>query len=395
MAPRNTGVIVAGIGCTEYVRRREGATRLSMAVEACNRAIEDAGLDRKDIDGMMNYNLFMGDSTPPHDVALSLNLPGLRYWMEYPRGGGPGLGLLFATAVAVIHEGLARSILLFRSMLGGSGFRIGGGGRVAGTDGDLQFLVPFGQTDWADAMAFWARRHMGLYGTKPEHFGAIAVAASKYAAMNPRAQYRTELTLDDYFNGQMIVDPFRRRDLCVETDGACAVLLTSEELAKEIRPNPVYIRAVAVASDNRASAKDTDTASFLRLAETASSYGQFLAPLIYEKAGIGPKDVDVFLPYDQMTHTTMMAIEDFGFCAKGEGGPFVEAGEILPGGSMPTNTHGGLLAEAYMHNINHAYEAVDQLRGTAGERQIPNAELALVSNGHATMAGAVVFSASA
>jgi len=363
---------------------------IDLAVEACERAIADAGVAKSEIDGMMTYSLWMRDALAPPEVALSLGLPGLRFQVEYGRGGGPSLAMLFGIAVAAIESELARTIIIFRGLNGRSGFRPGGTGWDSSTAGEAQFLVPYGLTTYGETFALWARRHMIVHGTTSDDLGRVAMTARAYAAKNDRAMLREEITLEDYYASRMICDPFRLFDMCVETDGGCAVVVTAAD-SHDPRGRPrVFIHAVAGGGDNRTSAIDLEVNGHLRVADHDVGYGDYVAPALYRRAGMSPADIDLFYPYDQMTVATLLALEGFGFCPRGASGRFVAEGGIAPDGTIPTNTHGGLLAEAYLHNINHVYEAVQQLRGEAGARQIAGARTAIVANGHGTVGNAMV-----
>jgi acetyl-CoA acetyltransferase len=381
--------VIAGIGCTTY-SRSSGRTPTALAVEACERAIADAGIVKADIDGMMTYSLWMRDALAPPEVALALGLPGLRFQVEYGRGGGPSLAMLFGLAVAAIRNELATSIIIFRALNGRSGFRPGGTGWDSSTAGEAQFLVPYGLTTYGETFAMWARRHMIVHGTTSEDLANVAITARAYAAKNERAMFRDEITFDDYLASPYICEPFRLYDMCAETDGGCAIVVTSADLRLGKSRPRVFIHAVAGGGDNRTSAIDLEVNGHLRVRSHDSGYGDHVAPELYRRANMGPSDVDLFYPYDQMTIATLLALEGFGFCRKGESGRFVSDGGIGPTGATPTNTHGGLLAEAYLHNINHVYEAVEQLRGEAGERQIEGARTAVIANGHGTIGNAMV-----
>jgi acetyl-CoA acetyltransferase len=224
-----------------------------------------------------------------------------------------------------------------------------------------------------------AQRHMLEYGTKKEHFGLIATAVRAHANLNPHAQmYARPMTMDDYFSVRTIAEPLNLFDCCLETDGACAVVVTSAERAADGPQPPALIRAVAQ------SAGPEPQVGFLYptlLRESLTTQtSKSVAETLYRRAGLGPGDVDVAQFYDCFTITVLLQLEDYGFCAKGEGGPFAASGAIDKGGSLPVNTSGGHLSEGYIHGLNHIVEGVRQVRGTSTS-QVPGAEVCLVTSG--------------
>jgi len=378
---------VAGIGYTKYTRK-SGVTVKALAVECCMNAIKDAGLSVKDIDGIATYN--MGDSSSPYAVSTSLGLPELRWNFEYHAGANGATSTLL-NAAAAVNAGLAKNVLVFRAMNGRSGKRFGGTGESLYSAGLEQFCVPFGLTSFPQAVGIAARRHMIKYGTTSKHLAAVAITCREHAMLNERAVMRKPLTYEDYMLSPMIVEPFRLYDCCQETDGGCAVVITSAERAKDLKQTPVYLMAGA----NGAGHKSGDffgkvTAFWPEWPDLADTYAATMGKQLFETAGITPQDVDVAELYDCFTIEPIMQLQDFGFCKQGEAGDFVEAGEIKLGGKLPMNTHGGLLSEGYIHGFNHVLEAVGQLRGQAGERQVKDAEIAFVSGYCGPVANAII-----
>lgn len=366
---------IVGIGWTKY-SRNSGVSVLSLAAEACKKAIDDAGLSTKEVDGIITFG--MNDSVMPQDVAACLGLPNLRYHMDY-WGGGPTSQQVVATAAMAVVTGMAHCVVCFRALNGRSGRRLGGTGERPITAGEAQFFIPFGWTSFAHCFAIWATRHMAMYGTTSRQLGMVAVTARQHATMNERAMMRAPMTIDDYFNSRIICWPFRLYDICLETDGACAVVVTSADRARHLRQPPVYIMAAVHGGGPNPSGYGLSLATYTRWREHTESYAKYLAPVLFAKAGISPKDIDVAEIYDEMTIATIIQLEDFGFCQKGEGGPLFEDGRAQIGGQLPVNTHGGLLSEGYLHGLNNVVEAVSQLRGHAGLRQVKDAELALTT----------------
>ena len=365
---------IAGIGYTDFTKQ-SGRTTRALASEACLKAINDAGLDPDEVDGIVSYN--MGDSDPGIAVATELGLPRAHY-MNDVFGGGNVAVMIMLTAAAAIEAGLAKNVLCFRSMNGRSGVRLGGS-RDQNAYGFTQYTAPFGWITYPQAMAMWCRRHMSKYGTTNAQLGAIAVNARRNAELNARAMQRKPMTLDDYFASRPIVDPFKMYDICLESDGACAVLVTSAERARDLKQKPIYISGGAYGGGPSQGLSFED---ILRWPDLAHNYAPYIADDLWNSAGVRPKDMDFAEIYDCFTYSVIMQLEGFGFCKEGEGGPFVEDGRrIGMDGEIPINTHGGLLSEAYIHGLNHTIEAVEQLRGQAGARQVKDASIGLVTAG--------------
>jgi acetyl-CoA acetyltransferase len=373
---------IAGIGCTRY-SSRSGVTVGELAIEACRKAADDAGIAIEEIDGIVSYNF--NDSVPGMLVATALGMRNPGYVVDFASGGNAA-NLITLTATAAIESGLAKNVLCFRAMNGRSGFRLGGG-REMSAYGITQFTAPFGWITYPQAMAMWCRRHMVKYGTTKDQLGEIAVTLRANAALNDRAMQRSPLSMDDYHNARKVVDPFALYDICLESDGACAVLVTSAERARDCRHKPVYIMGGAYGGGPH---QGDDLFDAIRWPDHSQNYSTYIANDLWRSAGVGPSDIDVAEIYDCFTYSIIMQLEGLGFCKEGEGGPYVQSGAIRRDGALPVNTHGGLLSEAYIHGFNHVYEAVDQLRGNAGARQVPDAEIALTTAGAMTCGSAMV-----
>ena len=373
---------IAGIGWTEF-SKNSGRTVRSLASEACLKATHDAGLTVKDIDGFVSFNF--NDSVPAIAVATEIGVPAAGYAVDF-LGGGNAANLIILTAVAAIEAGLAKNVLCYRAMNGRSGFRLGGGRELA-AHGITQYTAPFGWITYPQAMAMWCRRHIIEYGTTAEQLGEVAVTFRQNASINPRAMQRTPITMDDYMASKMIVEPFRMLDICLETDGACAVLVTKSERAADMRHKPIRIMGGAYGGGPD---QGEDLFDAIRWPDHSHNYAKYIADGLWKSAGIGPKDVDVAEIYDCFTYSILMQLEGLGFCKEGEGGPFVQGGRIAKGGELPLNTAGGLLSEGYIHGLNHVIEAVQQLRGDAGPRQVPGAEICLTTAGAMTCGSALV-----
>jgi acetyl-CoA acetyltransferase len=357
---------IAGVGYTPLTKA-SGKTTLTLAAEAILAAVEDAGLTLADIDGIATHQV--NDSAPPYAVAAALGLRDVS-WFQDESGGGSKAPMLVGQAAQACSSGFARHVVVYRALNGRTGMRMGGSGRSANeAPGDAAYSAPYGVLSPSQMYGFAARYHMQRYGTREEHFGAIAVAQRANAVLNERALMRTPLTLDEYLDARWVAEPFRLLDCCLETDGACAVVVTSATRARDLRQPPVTISGWAWnIGPNGFSVGGEDLA-------VSSAAG--VAPRVFAMSGVGPADVDVAEIYDAFTFAVLVQLEDYGFCPKGEGGPFVASGAIARDGTLPVNTHGGFLSEGYVHGLNHVAEAVSQLRGQAGERQVPGCEVAL------------------
>jgi len=374
---------IAGIGYTDF-SKNSGRTVRRLASEACLAAVGDAGLDLSQVDGFCSFN--MGDSVQGIAVATELGIPNLK-WSVDLYAGGNAANLIVSNAAAAIHAGMATHVLCFRAMNGRSGYRFGGGGNAARAAGITQYTAPFGLMTYPQAMAMWCRRHMIDYGTTSEQLGTLAVTFRDNALRNPRAMMTTPLTLEDYLASRMIVDPFRMYDICLETDGACAVLVTSADRARDLRSKPVYISSAVYGGGPN---QGEDLFDLLRWPSHSHNCYKYLAADLWGAAGIGPADLDFAQIYDCFTYSVLMALEGLGFCREGEGGDWIQGGRIGRNGELPLNTAGGLLSEAYIHGFNHVIEAVQQLRGEAGERQVPRAQIGLTTAGAMTCGSALI-----
>lgn len=370
---------IVGIGETQY-SKNSARTELSLACEAINKALIDAGLGVVDIDGLIRFEMDAID-----DVALTQHL-GLRNlrWMSETGYGGTGANASIAHAAVAIASGMATTVVCYRALNERSGNRYGQASTWAANEvsGWQAFQMPWGMLTPAHQFAMLARRHMIEFGTTSEQFGQVAVAARRHAALNPRAMMRKPISLDDHQASRMISDPLRLLDCCIESDGACAVVVTSAERARSLRQPPVLIRGVGQASGSRA--QGIVFRENLAIAEAVHA-----ADDVYRSAAMGPEDIDAVMIYDHFTPFVLFSLEAFKFCGIGEGGAFVENGRIEFDGDLPVNTHGGSLSEAYIHGLNHVLEAVRQVRGTSSA-PLAKAEVVLSCSSVAQLASAVI-----
>lgn len=371
---------VVGIGCTDY-SKKSGRSTLQLAVEAAQAAIDDAGLKRNDIDGVLTHSV--GDADCPEALATAMDFGEVNFVLDWWAGGIVQCGMM-QLAANLVTTGACKNVLLYRALNGRSGPRMGG------ADGDFMyklrgvgspFRYPYGQVSYGQNMALWARRHMEIFGTKQEHLGAIVINQRDNAALNERATQRQPITLNDYMGARPIATPFRLYDMCLESDGACAVIVSAADRARDYPKPPVYIKAAQFWGRRQGG----DWADAFNWPDLTENFTTYLAPKLYREANVDAKDIDIAEIYDCFSHTVLLGIEGLGFCKKGEGGPFAASGAIRRDGSIPINTGGGMLAEAYIHGWNPIYEAVEQLRGAAGKHQVPNKpKTAVVTSGATT-----------
>jgi acetyl-CoA acetyltransferase len=382
------GTSIAGIGWTSY-SRNSGVSVEQLAVDAIRAAADDAGLDVRDIDGLVTFGLC--DTAYSGVVGTSLGLKDLHYFSDHTAGGNVACAVVIQAAMAVA-TGQAKHVAVYRALNGASGIRYGGGSwsqMMATTslfsDSEPQFLDTCGLTMPAQHFALLARRHMVKYGTDHRDFAAVAITSRNHAALNDRAQMRKPMTLDDYEASPWIANPFRLLDCCVQTDGGCALIVTSADRARDLRKPPVRIRSGASAGRAARGVMWTNFAE-----DHARCYADQIADRLFAGAGIARDDIDFAEIYDCFTYSVLVQLEDFGFCAKGDAGAFFREGHASLGGSLPINTHGGLLSEGYIHGLNSVTEAVIQLRGEAGARQVNDAAFGLVTAGGAANSGSAL-----
>jgi acetyl-CoA acetyltransferase len=383
---------IVGIGATDFSRNSERSD-LTLAVQAALAAIDDAGLTPKDIDGIVRCDM---DTVRHNDLADALGIDELTYWGEVGPGGVAPCAQI-GQAVGAILSGQATTVLVFRELNGRSGRRYGlsseSEARSGGAGSYDEFFAPYGLLTSGQIFAVMAQRHMLEYGTGEKDLGAIALTCRKRANANPRAQmHERQLSMDDYLASRMISRPLRLYDFCLESDGACAVVVTTAERARDLRQKPAMIRAVAQSSlPNPQPGIQFPVLMRDRITELpAKNVGDTL----FRRAGLGPADIDVAQLYDCFTITVLLQLEDFGFCKKGEGGAFVSSGEIDLGGTVPINTGGGHLSEGYIHGMNHIVEGVRQIRGDSTS-QVPGAEVCLVTSTPLPPGSALILTAGA
>jgi acetyl-CoA acetyltransferase len=380
---------IAGIGQTEFSKGL-GRSEYDMAVEAIWAACADAGISPRDIDGVVRYDI---ETTDEEQLLSVLGNPELRYFVSTSWGGGASASVV-VHAAAAIATGLAETVLVFRSRARGKQSVYGKGSSLGGRywermDERLpelnQWHVPHGLVSAFQEMAMITRRYMIDYGTTEDDFAEVAVTFREHAIRNPNAVMRKPMTIADHHASRMIAEPLRLFDCNIETDGACAMIITSAERARDLRQPPAIIRDGAMAAGSHHRWTST-MYTRSRDDDSAARTGRRL----FARAGLEPADIDAFFCYDFFTSFVIIALEDYGFCARGEGGAFVKDGGLrFDGGNLPTNTNGGQLSEAFIHGFNNDLEAVRQIRGTS-TAQVEDVELVLVAGANTDPTGAFV-----
>jgi acetyl-CoA acetyltransferase len=350
---------IIGIGQTPF-QRRSGRSLQSLVAEATRRALEDARVRPTEVDGVIP----VGGYIHVEDILAAADLP-LQVADATPAPGGNAAVESLRIGSALIQSGQAHIVLIVLAKNGSSVNRIGDRvGILPSQQFRTQLERPHGWTAPVEWYAMICRRHMAEYGTTKAQLAEVSLAAYAFAQGNPNAmQFGTVLTREKYEAAPMIADPYQLYDCCQETDGAVAILMAAGSRdGDQLRRS---IELMAVVSGRPRSPDDlTNRPDWY---EIGLSYA---APTAYERASLGPDDVDAAMIYDCFTFEVIHQLEVAGFCRCGEGGRFVASGAIGPDGSLPVNTHGGLLAEGHMTGMNHITEAVRQLRGEAGRNQL-------------------------
>jgi len=374
---------IVGVGYTEF-SRKSGKSVLRLAMEACRSALEDAGLESTSVNGMATYGLF-GDSVSCTAVATSLAIPELT-WAVDVNSGGMAPSFVTLNAAMAVNSGMADVVVIFRALNGRSGIRVGSHSFRSPT---AQYRYPIGFTSYSEYMALIARRYLIAYGGTEADLGAVAVSQRATAQLNPRAILRKPLTLDDYFDSPLISDPFRVADCTAEVDGGCAIIVTSLERARTLRRAPIVINGGAWVTARRAG---LDIADMHLYPDYTLICQEVLADRLWRTSGLKASDMDFAEIYDCFTSKVLYGLEALGFTGKGQAADFIRSGATSLTGALPTNTHGGLLCEGYLHGMNSIAEAVLQLQGRAGERQVSNAGNAVVTSGAFAEGSALILS---
>jgi acetyl-CoA acetyltransferase len=380
-------VALTGIGMSP-VGRRLMQPPLGLTVQACEAAIADAGLTLADIDGLSTYPgaINVGGFGEGGVTALEAALGIRPTWHNGAMETfGPG-GSVIAAMLAVAG-GLARHVLCFRTLWEATHAELMKQGKITGSMGRMSgWQMPFGATSAAHTLAMNAQRHFHRYGTTKETLGWIALNQRANAELNPTAIYRTPMTMDDYLNARPITTPFGLYDCDVPCDGAIAVIVSAVDAAHDLAKPPVLVEAVGTQIVERI---DWDQST---LTHEPQVLGQ--AAHVWTRTALRPADVDVAELYDGFTMNCLSWIEALGFCGIGEAGEFLDGGKnIARDGLLPLNTHGGQLSHGRTHGMGLLHEAVSQLRGEAGDRQVAGARVGVVSSGGLTPSGVLLLRA--
>ncbi len=356
-------IAVAGIGLTEF-GSRPGYSALENTAEAVGRALADAGIQKHEVDGLFTSNF--PDTFAALHLAEYLGIqPQL---LDDTNIGGAVYVSQLQHAAAAIHAGVCKVAVI--AMGSNTRSKLKQLGIIDGPRESFPYEDEYRPKAPMNAYALAAARHMHQFGTRREHLAEVALAARRWAQLNPRAMRREPLTMEEVLAAPMICDPLSVMDCCLIADAGAALVLVGRERANDLRKPPVYLLGVGVATTHAGISQMPD------LTTTAAVQSGQRA---YAMAGVGPKDVDVVEVYDAFTINTLLFLEDLGFCSKGEAGDFVASGNIAPGGGLPVNTNGGGLSCVHpgMYGLMLMVEAVEQLRGAAGERQVSKPEIAL------------------
>ena len=361
---------VTGVGETTYLRG-SSQSAFELQIEASLKAIADAGLDPKQIDGVIPIGIV---SATAEDFIDNFGIPDLRFSALVPHGGASPV-MALQCAAAAVAAGVCNHVLIAfgRNVTGAAATKAGARIHTMPQFHYVtEFEYPIGNAAPAQIYAPMAQRHMALYGTKVSHFGEVAVAHRQHALLNDNAVMKKPMTLEDHANSRMIADPFRLFDCSLESDGGAACIVSSAERASDLKHRRIFISGTAAGHPDQPGAitqrPDMTSLGIAKAAQRA-----------FQMAGVTHADIDVAEIYDCFTYAVIRQLEDLGFCKKGEGGPFVEGGRLRLDGALPTNTHGGLLSQAHVWGLNHIVELVRQLRGNAGRAQVKDAEVGLVT----------------
>lgn len=368
---------IVGIGATEF-SKRSGRSEMRLAVEAVLAACADAGIDPSEVDGISTYTM---DNNPEMEVHRLIGGKALKMFSRIDYGGGAACGPLLQAAMAVA-AGICECVVVYRAMNERSEYRFGTGVADRGADPTYETAAfgwhsPHGLITPASWVAMSASAYLHKYGATTEDFGRVSVGGRAMAAENPNAWfYQQPITLEDHQNSRWICEPLRLLDCCQESDGAVACVVVSDERAKELNHKPAYIRGAAQgACDDQQSMTSYYREDITRLTECS-----LVAEQLYRQAGVGPSDIQTAVIYDHFTPYVMTQLEEYGFCQRGEAKDFLRSGEHLLTGSLPINTHGGQLGEAYIHGMNGVAEGVRQIRGQS-VNQVDNVQHVLVTAG--------------
>ncbi|MBV8062849.1 MAG: lipid-transfer protein [Nevskia sp.] len=376
---------IAGIGATEF-SKASGRSELQLAAECSKAALDDAGIHPSEVDGMITFTI---DNSDEIGLARCLGVKDLAYTGRIPGGGAAAAATLYH-AMALVNANVCNTVLIWRAMNERSQYRFGQphtqniGPQAGNGTGSLLWCMPFGAQTPATWESLTAQRYMNKYGVTNEDLGRVSVAQRDWASTNPAAWfYGKPLTLAEHQASKWIVEPILRLlDCCQESDGGVAIVVTSLERARDLKQKPVRIVGACQSIPYNVEVISNYYHADLSMMPEAEG----TAKRLYAQTGMKPSDMQTAILYDAFTPQVLKQLEAFGFCGRGEAKDFVKDGHIGRGGSLPVNTNGGLISEAYIHGLNSMAEGVRQIRGTS-VNQVKNVHNVLVSSG---MAGAIL-----
>jgi acetyl-CoA acetyltransferase len=365
-----TPIAIVGVGETPAVRRSQKSLR-ALVVEAVSNALDDAGLEPSDVDGIVSDGLVMPTTVPRDFVAAQFGID-----RRYDGGmsfGGAGSACAPQLAQLAISSGLAKVVVYY--------FGVDWGTRTSGPygfhdlyAGKMAFEKPYGFNAQPSYFALWARRYMHDYGLTERDLATIAVTQRASALLNPRSQSTKPMSYDDYFAARVVSDPLRVPDCCLITDGAAAFVMTSLERARDLPKPPVRVLGTGFGSEPvNGDDAFTQPGGMMRIPGAKAAAERALG-----QAGLIHADIDFAEIYDCFSISCLLQIEEAGFCKRGEGAAFIRERGIGIDGRFPVNTHGGLLSHSYLLGVEHVIEAVRQLRGESGKAQVKDARVGFV-----------------
>ncbi len=365
---------IVGLGVTK-VGHLPGYSPRTLQAEAARLAIEDAGLKAEDIDGAINAKADAGGGTGGDWTDAFPRILGLpfKFYFHIARGGAGGCFALMS-ALSFLEFGIAKYVLIAHGSNSWSTTHRGSRRNDNHTPRSGIWGAPLGEIAAASHHSFFASRHMHEFGTTSRQLGAVAVAMRRWACLNPAAyMHGRSLTIEEHQESPLVVYPYHLLDICLQSDGGTAFIVTTAERARDCRKPPVYILGTGCGEAGRKLWWEKGNYTSLDVAPARDH--------AFQQAGIELKDIDVAELYDCFTMEVLMQLEGYGWCKKGEGGPFVEKGSIAPGGAIPVNTGGGLLSSHHLYDFTPLAEAIIQVRGEGGARQVKNARTVLAT-GH-------------
>jgi len=368
---------VAGVGQTEF-SKDSGRSELQLASEAVRAALTDAGLRPADVDGLVTMTVDPNDEL---SLMRSVGIREVRWTSRTPFGGG-GSKAMLQHAAAAVASGAADVVVCFRAFNERSATRFGQPTKQPNPA--WNWYKPFGLDTPAKVYSLWYQRYMTTYGLTNEDFGRYTVVARKHAANNPNAWfYGRPITLADHQASRWVVEPILRLlDCCQESDGGVAMVITSTERARDLRQPLVTLEGTT--QTHLSSAGDNTMFNFYGPDLAWFEEANYVARQLWEGTGLAPSDIDAAMIYENFSPVVFLQLEAFGFCGRGEAAGFIADGHIELGGTLPVNTHGGLLGEAYIHGLNNVIEGVRQIRGTS-VNQVPRAARVLCAAGHSAL----------